>query len=103
MTSPIRRLTPGFPRTPAFLGAAGPPGCCLAAAERAAAHGPAYVAEGVMLRPDSERPPGGAEPMVWELAGGARRAFENRSDVLSARLFRQAVVWNAGVVADAAP
>ena len=40
--------------------------------------------------------PDGVEPEVWRLAGGDRIAFENYSDLLTARHFRQSVLCRAG-------
>ena len=40
--------------------------------------------------------PEGVEPEVWRLAGGDRIAFENYSDLLTARHFRQSVLCRAG-------
>ena len=40
--------------------------------------------------------PDGVEAEVWQLAGGDRIAFENYSDLLTARHFRQSVLCHAG-------
>ena len=39
--------------------------------------------------------PEGVEPEVWQLAGGDRIAFENYSDLLTARHFRQSMLCRA--------
>ena len=40
--------------------------------------------------------PTGVEPELWQLAGGDRVAFENYTDLLTARHFRQSLVCHAG-------
>ena len=40
--------------------------------------------------------PAGVEPQVWNLADGDRIAFENLSDLLIGRHFRQSIVCHAG-------
>jgi hypothetical protein len=40
--------------------------------------------------------PQGVEPLVWNLADGDRLAFENLSDLLTGRHFRQSIICHAG-------
>ena len=44
----------------------------------------------------TEMLPDGVEGKVWDLAGGDRIAFENLSDILTARHFRQSIICHAG-------
>ena len=59
-------------------------------------HGLGYVGEADLFSLRSEMLPEGVEPHVWNLADGDRIAFENLSDLLIARHFRQSVVCHAG-------
>jgi 2-polyprenyl-3-methyl-5-hydroxy-6-metoxy-1,4-benzoquinol methylase len=61
-------------------------------AEHAARHGLGYVGEADLYGLRTELLPDGVEPEVWRLAGGDRIAFENYSDLLTARHFRQSVL-----------
>jgi 2-polyprenyl-3-methyl-5-hydroxy-6-metoxy-1,4-benzoquinol methylase len=70
-------------------------------AGHAEAHGLGYVGEADLFSLRSEMLPEGVEPLVWNLADGDRVAFENLSDVLTARHFRQSVVCHAGRTANA--
>ncbi|MDA0142195.1 class I SAM-dependent methyltransferase [Solirubrobacter deserti] len=74
-------------------------------AEHAGRHGLGYVGEADLFSLRSEMLPEGVEALVWELADGDRIAFENISDALTARHFRQSVVAHAGnhATAEAAP
>ena len=65
-------------------------------AEHAARHGLGYVGEADLYSLRTEMLPEGVEPEVWQLAGGDRIAFENYSDLLTARHFRQSVLCHAG-------
>ena len=64
-------------------------------AEHAARHGLGYVGEADLFGLRTEMLPEGVEPEVWKLAGGDRIAFENYSDLLTARHFRQSVLCHA--------
>ena len=68
-------------------------------AEHAARHGLGYVGEADLFSLRTEMLPEGVEPEVWQLAGGDRIAFENYSDLLTARHFRQSVLCRAGAAA----
>lgn len=74
-------------------------------AEHAAGHGLGYVGEADLFSLRTEMLPEGVEPLAWELVDGDRVAFENLSDVLTARHFRQSVICHAGrdVASEAAP
>jgi len=72
-------------------------------AEHAARHQLGYVGEADMFSLRSEMLPDGVEPLLWNLADGDRIAFENLSDVLTARHFRQSVVCHAGRPVTAEP
>jgi SAM-dependent methyltransferase len=76
-------------------------------AAHAAQHGLGYVGEADLYSLRVEMLPEGVEPEVRELAGGDRIAFENYTDLLTARHFRQSVLCHAGaagaVTADPAP
>ena len=74
-------------------------------AAHAALHGLGYVGEADLFSLRSEMLPAGVEPEVWRLADGDRIAFENYSDLLTARHFRQSVLCRAGapVMAEPAP
>jgi SAM-dependent methyltransferase len=61
-------------------------------AEHAGGHGLSYVGEADLYGLRTEMLPEGVGPAVWELAGGDRIAFENYSDMLTARHFRQSVL-----------
>ncbi len=61
-------------------------------------HGLGYVGEADLFSLRSEMLPDGVEPLAWELVDGDRVAFENLSDVLTARHFRQSVICHAGRV-----
>jgi len=65
-------------------------------AGHAARHGLGYVGEADMYSLRTEMLPDGVEGKVWDLAGGDRIAFENLSDVLTARHFRQSIMCRAG-------
>jgi SAM-dependent methyltransferase len=64
-------------------------------AEHAAAHGLAYVGEADLFGLRTEMLPADVESKVRELAGGERIAFENYTDLLTARHFRQSVLGHA--------
>ena len=64
-------------------------------AEHAARHGLGYVGEADLFSLRTEMLPEGVEPEVWTLAGGDRIAFENYSDLLTARHFRQSILCRA--------
>jgi SAM-dependent methyltransferase len=66
-------------------------------AEHAARHGLGYVGEADLMGLRTEMLPEGVEPEVRRLAGGDRIAFENYSDLLTARHFRQSVLCRAGL------
>jgi SAM-dependent methyltransferase len=74
-------------------------------AEHARRHELDYVGEADMFSLRTEMLPGGIEQLVWELAEGDRIAFENFSDLLTARHFRQSVMCHAGapVVTEPSP
>ena len=61
-------------------------------AEHAARHGLGYVGEADLFGLRTEMLPAEVEPELWQLAGGDRIAFENYSDLLTARHFRQSVL-----------
>ena len=65
-------------------------------AEHAARHGLAYVGEADLFGLRTEMLPQGVETEVWRLAGGDRIAFENYTDLLTARHFRQSVLCRTG-------
>ena len=69
-------------------------------AAHAAQHGIGYVGEADMFSLRTEMLPDGIEELVWELAGGDRIAFENISDLLTARHFRSSVLCHAGTPVD---
>jgi SAM-dependent methyltransferase len=62
----------------------------------AARHGLDFVGEADLSGLRSEQMPAGLERDVWELAGGDRVAFEQYSDLLMPRVFRQSVLCRAG-------
>jgi SAM-dependent methyltransferase len=64
-------------------------------AEHAGRHGLGYVGEADRYGLRTEMLPDGVEPEVWRLAGGDRIAFENYSDLLTARHFRQSILCRA--------
>ena len=72
-------------------------------AAHAARHGLGYVGEADLYSLRTEMLPEGVEPEVWRLAGGDRIAFENYSDLLTARHFRQSVLCHAGAADATAP
>jgi len=74
-------------------------------AEHAQRHDLLYVGEADMFSLRSEMLPEGIDALVWELADGDRIAFENLSDLLTARHFRQSVICHAGapVVTEPSP
>ena len=72
-------------------------------AEHAARHGLGYVGEADLFGLRTEMLPEGVEPEVWKLAGGDRIAFENYSDLLTARHFRQSVLCRAHEAVSADP
>jgi SAM-dependent methyltransferase len=61
-----------------------------------ATHGLDFVGEADLSGLRSEQMPAELEPHVWELAGGDRVAFEQYSDLLMPRVFRQSVICRAG-------
>ena len=61
-------------------------------AAHAAAHGLGFVGEADLSGLRSEQMPAEVEPEVWKLAGGDRIAFEQYSDLLMPRVFRQSVL-----------
>jgi SAM-dependent methyltransferase len=65
-------------------------------AGHAAAHGLAYVGEADLFSLRTEMLPDGVEELVHELVDGDRIGFENVSDLLTARHFRQCVIAHAG-------
>ena len=72
-------------------------------AEHCLDHGLGYVGEADMFSLRTEMLPEGVEELVWELAEGDRIAFENYSDLLTARHFRQSVLSHAGLEVDSSP
>jgi SAM-dependent methyltransferase len=72
-------------------------------AEHAARHGLAYVGEADLYSLRTEMLPEGVEPELWRLAEGDRIAFENYSDLLTARHFRQSVLCRGGEALAAEP
>jgi SAM-dependent methyltransferase len=69
-------------------------------AAHAACHELGYVGEADLYSLRTEMLPEGVEAEVWRLAGGDRIAFENYSDLLTARHFRQSVLCRAGAAGD---
>jgi SAM-dependent methyltransferase len=69
-------------------------------AAHAQAHGIGYVGEADLFSLRTELLPEGIDGMVWELADGDRLAFENISDLLTARHFRSSVLCHAGTTVD---
>ena len=65
-------------------------------AEHAGRHELAYLGEADLYGLRGEHLPEGVEPELWQLAGGDRVAFENYTDLLTARHFRQSLVCHAG-------
>jgi SAM-dependent methyltransferase len=65
-------------------------------AEHIAGHGLGFVGEADLSGLRSEEMPAGVEPDVWKLAGGDRIAFEQYSDLVMPRVFRQSVLSHAG-------
>ncbi len=65
-------------------------------AEHAARLGLGYVGEADLFSLRTQMLPDGVEEEVWKLAGGDRIAFENYSDLLTARHFRQSILCRAG-------
>jgi SAM-dependent methyltransferase len=65
-------------------------------ASHAAAHGLAFVGEADLSGLRSELLPGDVEPEVWRFAQGDRIAFEQYSDLMIPRVFRQSVICRAG-------
>jgi SAM-dependent methyltransferase len=65
-------------------------------AEHAARHELAYLGEADLYGLRGEMLPDGVEPELWQLAGGDRVAFENYTDLLTARHFRQSLLCHAG-------
>jgi SAM-dependent methyltransferase len=72
-------------------------------AEHCLDHGLGYVGETNMTSLRTEMLPEGVEEQLWDLAGGDRIAFENYSDLMTARHFRQSVICHAGRSVDAYP
>jgi SAM-dependent methyltransferase len=68
--------------------------------EHAASHGIGYVGEADMFSLRTEMLPDGIDALVWELADGDRIAFENITDLLTARHFRSSVLCHAGTEVD---
>jgi SAM-dependent methyltransferase len=66
-------------------------------AAHAARHGLAFVGEADLSGLLSELLPDEVEPEVWRFAKGDRIAFEQYSDLLIPRVFRQSVLCRAGV------
>jgi SAM-dependent methyltransferase len=60
------------------------------------AHGLDFVGEADLSGLRSEQMPAELEPDVWKLADGDRVAFEQYSDLLMPRVFRQSVLCHAG-------
>ena len=71
--------------------------CCWFAtfAEHAARHGLGYVGEADLYGLRTEMLPSEVEPELWRFAEGDRVAFENYSDLLTVRHFRQTVLCHA--------
>jgi SAM-dependent methyltransferase len=71
--------------------------CCWFAtfAEHAARHELGYVGEADLYGLRTEMLPMEVEPELWQLADGDRIAFENYSDLLTVRHFRQSVLCHA--------
>jgi SAM-dependent methyltransferase len=65
-------------------------------AAHAARHGLDFIGEADLSGLRSELLPEGVDAQVWELAEGDRIAFEQHSDLLIARHFRQSVLCRAG-------
>jgi SAM-dependent methyltransferase len=65
-------------------------------AEHAGRHELAYLGEADLYGLRGENLPAGVEPELWQLAGGDRVAFENYTDLLTARHFRQSLLCHAG-------
>jgi SAM-dependent methyltransferase len=72
-------------------------------AEHCLDHGLGYVGEADMFSLRTEMLPEGVEELVWQLAEGDRIAFENYTDLLTARHFRQSVIAHAGLPVDPQP
>jgi len=64
-------------------------------AAHAGQHGLGYVGEADLYGLRTEMLPSEVEPELWQLAGGDRTAFENYTDLLTARHFRQSVLCHA--------
>jgi SAM-dependent methyltransferase len=64
-------------------------------AEHAARHQLGYVGEADLYGLRSEMLPAEVEPELWRLADGDRIAFENYTDLLTVRHFRQSVLCHA--------
>ncbi len=69
-------------------------------AEHCLDHGLGYVGEADMVSLRTEMMPAGVEELLWGLADGDRIAFENYTDLLIARHFRQSLITHAGRGAD---
>jgi len=65
-------------------------------AAHASGHGLGFVGEADLSGLRSEQMPAELEPDVWKLAGGDRIAFEQYTDLLMPRVFRQSVLCRAG-------
>src|SRR5918997_767850 len=74
-------------------------------AEHAAAHELLYLGEADLYGLRGEMLPQEVGPELWRLAGEDRVAFENYTDLLTARHFRQSLICHAGqpVVAEPVP
>jgi SAM-dependent methyltransferase len=66
-------------------------------ARHAGGHGLTFVGEADMSGLRSELLPDGVEPEVWRFAGGDRVAFEQYSDLMTARHFRQSILCRSGL------
>ena len=72
-------------------------------AAHAGRHGLGYVGEADLYGLRSEMLPEGVVPELWQLAGGDRIAFENLSDLMTGRHFRQSLFGHAEKPADVDP
>ena len=71
--------------------------CCWFAkfAEHIGRHGLGYVGEADLYGLRTEMLPANVEPELWQLAGGDRIAFENYTDLMTVRHFRQSVLCHS--------
>jgi SAM-dependent methyltransferase len=72
-------------------------------AEHCLDHGLGYVGETDMVSLRAEMMPEGTDELLWQLADGDRIAFENYTDLMIARHFRQSVLCHAGRAVDPYP